>query len=78
MRARGEEWYLYPRRALRAAETLDGRLSKRLICRFLRSGGRRPLCCVYFLDNMQIVLLANSVANTSALWYDKVSKIKME
>ena len=30
-------WYHYPRRALRAAETLDGRLSKRLICRFLRS-----------------------------------------
>ena len=31
-------WYHYPRRALRAAETPDGRLSKRLICRFLRSG----------------------------------------
>ena len=31
--------YHYPRSALRAAETLDGRLSKRLICRFLRSGG---------------------------------------
>ena len=28
-------WYYYPRRALRAAETLDGRLSKRLICYFL-------------------------------------------
>ena len=28
-------WYYYPRRALRAAETLDGRLSKRLTCRFL-------------------------------------------
>ena len=27
--------YHYPRRALRAAETLDGRLSKRLICYFL-------------------------------------------
>ena len=32
-------WYHYPRRAPRAAETLGGRLSKRLICRFLRSGG---------------------------------------
>ena len=32
-------WYHYPQRALRAAETPDGRLSKRLICRFLRSGG---------------------------------------
>ena len=28
-------WYHYPRCALRAAETPDGRLSKRLICRFL-------------------------------------------
>ena len=34
---RDEGWYHYPRRALRAAETLDGRLSKRLICHFLRS-----------------------------------------
>ena len=31
--------YHYPQRALRAAETPDGRLSKQLICRFLRSGG---------------------------------------
>ena len=30
--------YHYPRCAPRAAETLGGRLSKRLICRFLRSG----------------------------------------
>ena len=29
--------YHYPRRALRAAETPDGRLSKRLTCRFLAS-----------------------------------------
>ena len=29
--------YYYPRRALRAAETPDGRLSKRFICRFLAS-----------------------------------------
>ena len=35
---RDEGWYHYPRRALRAAETPDGRLSKRLTCRFLRSG----------------------------------------
>ena len=27
-------WYHYPRRALRVTETLDARLSKRLICRF--------------------------------------------
>ena len=37
-RVRGEGWYHYPQRALRAAETPDGRLSKRLICRFLRLG----------------------------------------
>ena len=32
---RGGGWYHYPRCALRVVETLDGRLSKRLICRFL-------------------------------------------
>ena len=32
-------WYHYPQCALRAAETPDGRLQKRLTCRFLRSGG---------------------------------------
>ena len=36
---RDEGWYHYPRRALCAVETPDGRLSKRLTCRFLRSGG---------------------------------------
>ena len=35
---RGEGWYHYPQRALCAVEIPDGRLSKRLICRFLRSG----------------------------------------
>ena len=34
-RVRGEGWYHYPQRALRAAETPDGRLSKRLTRRFL-------------------------------------------
>ena len=33
--ARRGGWYHYPRCALRVVETLDGRLSKRLICRFL-------------------------------------------
>ena len=37
-RVRDEEGYHDPRRAPRAAETPDGRLSKRLICRFLRLG----------------------------------------
>ena len=35
LHVRGEGWYHYPQRALRAAETPDGRLSKRLICYFL-------------------------------------------
>ena len=38
LNVQGEGWYHYPRCALRVAETLDSRLSKRLICRFLRSG----------------------------------------
>ena len=67
---RDEGWYHYPRRALRAAETLDSRLSKRLICRFLRLPSSTP-CAVTFSANMQISLSAISVANTFALWYDK-------
>ena len=46
MRKRG--WYHYPRCALRAAETPDGRLSKRLNCRFLRSDGCRSLYGIFF------------------------------
>ena len=38
-RVRDEGGYHDPRRAPRAAETPDGRLQKRLTCRFLRSGG---------------------------------------
>ena len=49
LNVRGEGWYHYPQRALRAAETPDGRLSKRLICRFLRSGGRSSPHGAYFL-----------------------------
>ena len=37
-RVRDEGWYHHSWCALRVAETLDGRLSKRLICRFLRLG----------------------------------------
>ena len=33
----GQGWYHYPQRALHVVETLDGRLSKRLICCFLVS-----------------------------------------
>ena len=66
-------WYHYPRRALRAAETPDGRLSKRLICRFLRLPSSTP-CAVTFSANMQISLSVISVANAFALWYDKSHK----
>ena len=74
LNVRGERWYHYPQRALRAAETPDGRLSKRLICRFLRSGGRSSPHDSYFLANTQNFLLAVPVANAFALWYDKFSK----
>ena len=69
--------YHYPRRALRAAETPDGRLSKRLICRFLRSGGRSSPHDSYFLANTQNFLLAVPVANAFALWYDKFDKLEL-
>ena len=75
VRGRG---YYYPRRALRAAETPDGRLSKRLICRFLRSGGRSSPHDFYFLANTQNFLLAVPVANAFALWYDKFSKLEID
>ena len=75
---RGEGRYHYPRRALRAAETPDGRLSKRLICRFLRSGGRSSPHDSYFLANTQNFLLAVPVANAFALWYDKFSKLEID
>ena len=68
-----EGWYHYPRCAPRAAETPDGRLSKRLICRFLRSGGRSSPHDSYFLANTQNFLLAVPVANAFALWYDKLA-----
>ena len=73
---RGKGWYHYPQRALRAAETPDGRLSKRLICRFLRSGGRSSPHDFYFLANMQVSLSENSVATTFALWYNKSKELE--
>ena len=68
--------YHYPRRALRAVETPDGRLSKRLTCRFLRSGGRSSPHDFYFLANMQVSLSENSVATTFALWYNKSKELE--
>ena len=56
--------------ALRTVETPDSRLSKGLICRFLRLPSSTP-CAVTFSANTQISLSAISVANTFALWYDK-------
>lgn len=76
-RVRGEGWYHYPRCTLRVLETPDGRLSKRLICRFLRSGGRSSPHDVNFLANTQNFMLAVPVANVFALWYDKFSKLKV-
>ena len=78
LNVQGEGWYHYPQRALRAAETPDGRLSKRLICRFLRSGGRSSPHDSYFLANTQNFLLAVPVANVFALWYDKFSKLEID
>ena len=69
-------WYHYPRRALRASETPDGRLPRGLICRFLRSGGRSSPHDSYFLANTQNFLLAVPVANTFALWYNKSKKLE--
>ena len=68
--------YHYPRSALCAVEMPDGRLSKRLICRFLRSGGRSSPHDFYFLANMQVSLSENSVANTFALWYNKSKELE--
>ena len=68
--------YYYPRRALRAVETPDGRLPKRLTCRFLRSGGRSSPHDFYFLANMQVSLSENSVATTFALWYNKSKELE--
>ena len=65
--------YHYPRRALRAAETPDGRLSKWFICRFPGSLSTIP-CAVTFSANMQISLSVISVANAFTLWYDKSHK----
>ena len=48
-RVQGGERYHYPRCALHVLETLDGRLSKRLVCRFLRSMGIAPRATPIFL-----------------------------
>ena len=69
-------WYHYPQRALRAAETPVGRLSKRLTCRFLRSGGRSSPHDSYFLANTQNFMSADPVANTFALWYNKSKELE--
>ena len=69
-------WYHYPRRALRASETPDGRLQKQLFCRFLRSGERRSqhgacslLICRYSCRQIQLQTL---------LRYGMIKLIKLE
>ena len=69
-------WYHYSRCAPHAAETPGPRLSKRLTCRFLRSGGRSSPHDSYFLANTQNFLLAVPVANTFALWYNKSKELE--
>ena len=56
-----EGWYHYPRRALRAAETPDGRLSKRLICRFLVSP-------IYICERPFRVLLISALIQIDCRW----------
>ena len=68
-------WYHYPRYALRVIETPDGRLQKRLICRFTKSCEHFSPCDDFFA-NTQIFLLTTSVANTFALWYDKFHNLR--
>lgn len=63
--------YHHSRRALHVVETPDARLSKGLICRFLRLLSIIP-CAVPFSANIQISLSAISVANAFALRYDKI------
>ena len=69
-------WYHYPRRALRASETPDGRLQKQLFCRFLRSSERRSqhgacslLICRYSCRQIQLQTL---------LRYGMIKLIKLE
>ena len=63
--------YHYPRRALRAVETPDGRLSKRLTCRFLRSGEQRSLRSAYFLRIYRI--LCRQIQLQTLLRYGTIS-----
>ena len=70
--------YHYPRCALRAVETPDDRLQKRLTCRFLRSDGRSSPHDSYFLANTQNFLPTTPVANAFALWYDKFDKLEFD
>ena len=59
--------YHYLRRALRAAETPDGRLSKRLICRFLRSGEQRSLRSAYFFEYTEFSVDSSSCKHFCAM-----------
>ena len=59
--------YHYPRRALRTAETPDGRLSKRLTCLFLRSGEQRSLRSAYFFEYTEFSVGSSSCKHFCAM-----------
>ena len=76
-------WYHYPRRALRASETPDGRLQKQLFCRFLRSGERRSqhgacslLICRYSCRQIQLQTLLRYGTISSTNWNFQISLCK--
>ena len=64
-------WYHYPRRALRASETPDGRLQKRLTCRFLVSPiyiCERPRRALPLSASIQIACHSISCGQTACPW----------
>ena len=64
-------WYYYPRRALRASETPDGRLQKRLTCRFLVSPiyiCERPRRALPLSASIQIACHSISCGQTACPW----------
>jgi hypothetical protein len=76
-------WYHYPQRTLRAAETPDGRLSKRLICRFLSQVGVVPRTIPIFLRihrifcwqfQLQTLLRYGTISSTN--WNFQISLCK--
>ena len=70
-RVQGGERYHYPRRALHVLETLDGRLQKRLTCRFLVSPiyiCERPRRALPLSASIQIACHSISCGQTACPW----------